>query len=135
NLEYECSLDGTPFAPCTSFAEYTDLELGEHDFEVRAEDGQGNLDPTPARHLWTIVAAEPDASAPETTIDSGPDLTTVSTDAELEFSSNEDDTTFECSLDGEAFVACTSPARYEGLAVGDHTFAVRSTDQSGNTDL
>ena len=47
-----------------------------HRFEVRAVDVSGNVDSTPATHTWT-VGAQPGGQAPETTIDSGPDLTTV----------------------------------------------------------
>ncbi|MGH9192454.1 MAG: right-handed parallel beta-helix repeat-containing protein [Acidimicrobiales bacterium] len=134
NLTFECSLDGAGFAPCTSPTEYTNLGVGGHTFEVRALDIQGNADPTPATHTWTIVEPPPDATPPETTIDSGPDLTTVSTDATFTFSANEEGATFECSLDGGAFEACTSPAEYSGLAVGDHTFAVQAVDAAGNVD-
>ncbi len=41
---------------------------------------------------------------------------------------------YECSLDDAAYAACTSPAAYTGLAAGDHTFSVRSTDAAGNVD-
>jgi CSLREA domain-containing protein len=134
NLTFECSLDGAGFAPCTSPAEYPGLAVDTHTFEVRAIDIQGNADPTPATHTWTIVEPPPDETAPDTTIDSGPDLTTVSTDATFTFSSDEDGVTFECSLDGDPFEACTSPAEYSGLAVGDRTFAVRAVDAAGNVD-
>ena len=42
---------------------------------------------------------------------------------------------FECSLDGERFVPCTSPQRYPGLGIGADTFAVRSIDVAGNVEL
>jgi uncharacterized delta-60 repeat protein len=52
---FECSLDATPFAICTSPALYAGLSLGPHVFDVRARDGAGNVDPTPASHTWNVV--------------------------------------------------------------------------------
>jgi len=134
SLTFECSLDGAAFEACESPAEYTDLSLGEHTFEVRTVDLQGNADPTPATHTWTIVEPDPDDTAPDTTIESGPDRTTVSTEASFTFSSDEEGVTFECSLDGAAFEACEAPAVYTGLVVDDHTFEVRAVDAAGNED-
>jgi hypothetical protein len=73
-------------------------------------------------------------SAPETTIDSGPTDPTVDTFASFAFSASESGATFECSLDGAAFVACASPQDYTGLVPGSHVFEVRATDAAGNTD-
>jgi hypothetical protein len=42
--------------------------------------------------------------------------------------------TFTCSLDGGAFSRCASPASYDGLGAGWHTFAVRAVDTAGNVD-
>jgi hypothetical protein len=44
---FECSLDGGPFAPCSSpFS--AKLRRGAHTLSARATDGAGNTDPTPA---------------------------------------------------------------------------------------
>jgi hypothetical protein len=58
----------------------------------------------------------------------------TSTSATFNFISSKANSTFECSLDGAAFTSCTSPKAYTGVSVGDHTFRVRATDASGNTD-
>jgi len=85
---------------------------------------------------------------PETTITSGPcgpiysggDIywlpcqPTTSTTATFAFTSSIANSTFECSLDSAAFTSCTSPQAYTGVSDGTHTFQVRATDASGNTD-
>ena len=75
-----------------------------------------------------------DAEAPQTTITNGPSGTTRSSSATFAFDSSESDSTFECSLNGSAFAACESPASFEDLPNGGHTFRVRATDAAGNTD-
>jgi hypothetical protein len=218
---FECSLDGAPFAACTSPAGYSALLDGSHTFAARATDPSGNMDPTAASWMWTVDTeppsapvimsppegtatssstvtlsgtAEPNATvevldgavgagtttadgtgswsreltgvsdgthsytsratdaagnqsepsntrtvvvdtqAPETTIDSGPSGTVTSASATFSFSASEAGSSFECSLDGAPFAACTSPTQYSGLAEGSHTFQVRATDPAGNTD-
>jgi hypothetical protein len=126
---FECRLDTGAFASCTTPASYSGLSAGSHTFHVRATDSLGNTDPTPATWTWTI-----DLTAPETTVDTGPDDPTNQSAAEFTFSSSEPGSGFECKLDGGAFTACSSPQSYSGLAPGSHTFAVRATDPAGNTD-
>jgi hypothetical protein len=58
---FTCSLDDQPFRPCASPHEYDDLGPGQHEFEVRATDSAGNVDPSPDVHRW--VAAGLDDSA------------------------------------------------------------------------
>ena len=41
---FECSLDGEPFASCSSPVEYSGLALGDHVFRVRATDARGNVE-------------------------------------------------------------------------------------------
>ena len=55
------------------------------------------------------------------------------TSASVSFSSPDSDIAgFECSLDGGAFAACTSPKAFTGLAAGAHTVVVRPIDKAGN---
>jgi hypothetical protein len=79
------------------------------------------------------AASPPPPAVPNTTITSGPaqGSTTTSTSASFEFTGTNSPTAFECKLDGGAFVACTSPQAYSGLAVGSHTFEVRAINAAG----
>jgi uncharacterized protein len=132
NLTFECKLDGGSFGPCTSPQNYSSLADGSHTFQVRAIDGAGNTDPTPASFTWTI-----DTIAPTTTINSNPSNPTNSTSASFSFSGTDAGTgvaSFECQLDGGGFATCTSPQSYSSLADGSHTFQVRAIDGAGNVD-
>lgn len=70
---FDCRLDAGAYQPCDSPMRFVDLAAGAHTLEVRAVDGSGNVDPTPASHAWTIVTPpsivpdvppSPDSSAP-----------------------------------------------------------------------
>ncbi len=129
---FECSLDAAAFSGCVSGVTYTGLSVSAHSFSVRAIGAAGSIDLTPATHAWTIVP--PDITPPDTTIDSSPS-TSTSTSATFTFSASEGGSTFQCSLDTAPYAACTSPRTYTGLSATAHTFAVKATDLSGNTDL
>ncbi|WP_284668648.1 Ig-like domain-containing protein [Myxococcus sp. SDU36] len=128
-VTYECSLDGAPFTACTDPVDFTGLDDGEHTLEVRAVDGDGNVDPTPATYTWTV-----DTTAPDTLIVTGPPLTDAPSTATFDFDSDESPVTYECSLDGAAHVPCTDPVTFTGLAEGSHTLSVRAVDAAGNVD-
>ena len=124
-----CKLDdAVEFTACQSPATFADLADGAHVLEIRAVDQAGNAGAA-ARYAWTI-----DTAAPATTIDAQPNATSAAREATFEFSADEAGTTFECRLDDAAFATCTSPATYNALGDGAHTFAVRATDAAGNSD-
>jgi glucose/arabinose dehydrogenase len=114
------TLGGTNYG----FASWSDGGAQSHD--IVASDA--------ATYTATYAAAPPDTTPPDTIIQSGPSGTIRQNNASFTFSSNEANSTFECKLDGGAFSACSSPKKYTKLAVGSHTFSVRATDASGNTD-
>ncbi len=54
---FECKLDVGAFAACSSPQTYSGLSETSHTFEVRAIDGIGQADPTPASRGWTVSTA------------------------------------------------------------------------------
>jgi hypothetical protein len=127
---YECRIDGAAFAACVSPQEYPALDAGPHNFEVKATDAAGNTS-APVSRGWKVVT-----EAPASTITARPPATTEATAATFEFTAAGSESPvsgYECSLDAAPFAPCTSPARFSGLATGPHSFAVRATDELGNS--
>ncbi len=107
----------------------TPLADGPYTVVATSADAAGNTSPG-SRPVRFIV----DTTAPDTTIVSGPSGETENPDATFDFSSNESNVTYECSLDGAAFTACSDPSTFAGVAEGDHTLQVRARDAAGNVD-
>lgn len=126
---YECKLGAmATWQTCTSpFTK--SFPAGANEVSVRAYDKAGNMSPE-ISYTWII-----DQSAPSVRIVSGPSPLTNQVMATLTFDGMDDGqpiTKFECSLDNAAFASCVSPAIYNGLSDGNHTFAVRGYDTVGN---
>jgi len=131
NPTFVCSIDGGAATPCASPFTTTSLAEGAHTLSVAAVDFGGNVDASPATRSFTI-----DTVAPNTTIDAGPPNggTTSDTTPTFGFTSSEEGSTFRCSIDGGAFVVCTSPLTTTALSSGSHTFTVVAVDSAGNVD-
>jgi len=131
HASFECAIDGAGFAPCQSGIEVGPLADGAHSFAVRARDLAGNVDASPALHVWVV-----DATPPDTLLLSGPSDTTNDHKATFMFVSPDagEGATFQCALAPDPFTACTSPHTLAGLEDGVRTFSVRAHDAAGNAD-
>jgi subtilisin-like proprotein convertase family protein len=85
---------------------------------------------------WSVIITGPtDRTPPQTTITKRPANTTTKQTATFGFSSSEPGSTFECRLDFNlGFSRCRSPLTVRRMYPGDHSFAVRARDRSGNVD-
>jgi hypothetical protein len=122
----ECRLDTARWRRCGNPKTYLGLALGRHVFRVRARAANGRRSSV-NRFTWTISETPP---PPPPTIESGPDGSTTSTDATFQFAVA-DGAAAECRLDGGAWLPCSSPVVYVGLAVGTHVFCVRAVAADG----
>ncbi|MBN8867752.1 MAG: cadherin-like domain-containing protein [Solirubrobacterales bacterium] len=125
---FECSFDGAAWDACTSPVDLSGLADGPHTFQVRAVNTAGTADATPA--AWHFVV---DTIAPDTTVTGNVPARTNQPLA-LTFSSNEDEVTFQCQVDGGSWAACDSPYTGAALTDGPHTLLVAAVDRAGNVD-
>jgi uncharacterized delta-60 repeat protein len=122
---FECKLDSGAVSQCTSPQTYSGLSDAAHTFSVYSVSASGAADPTPASYSWTVDAVPPDTSITSSTVVDG--SSTSAPSATFAFQSTDAQLTgFECSTDGGAFAACTSPVSLSALAQGAHSFAVRA---------
>jgi uncharacterized protein (TIGR03382 family) len=87
------------------------------------------VDPTPDTRTWVI-----DNGVPDTAIVTAPPNPSNDSTGDFTFSSPDATATFECSVDGGTFAACTSPFATSALIDGSHTLAVRARDAAANVD-
>lgn len=123
---FECDVDSGGWAPCAAPIEMSALADGLHTVDVRQTDAAGNTGGG-AHAEWVV-----DTEAPATPLlNSTPAMSTQDTTAGFGFA-GEPGGSFDCRLDSASFAPCANPKSYEDLLEGDHTFAVRQTDDAGN---
>ncbi len=133
---FECRIDTSPFASCSSPTTSAFLSDGSHTFEVRSTDAAGNAGPTATR-IFTV-----DATPPQTKLTKHPAkrvrTRTGAKRVRFEFSGSDNlpatgPLRFQCRLDGGSFVLCRSPFARK-VKLGHHQFSVRAIDAAGNVD-
>ena len=140
---FHCKLEknGNNFVPdddsweeCnTGKRDYYGLPEGTYRFRVSAQDAAGNVDPSPAEHVWVVGSA-----APVTTITNIEPSDTVTNQDQVEFEFEATVTsTFECKLEKsgtviEDWTDCSSKTKsYSSLDDGSYLFQVRATAAYG----
>ena len=136
------------WASCPSGGIAYNVGPGDYIFGVRAIDGAGNIDPSPAERYFFITSLEivpwepppAPASWPGSSYDPAPFLGidgpyTVRTRRNkvritFRFDPSEP-VAFECKLDRGPFNACASPFTTRRLGPGRHRLLVAATDESG----
>jgi hypothetical protein len=126
---YTCTLDGVTTA-CTSPKTYAGpLAVRTHAFKVTAK--YGAYKPSSASFSWTIDITPP--AVPTLTRTSPSSSPAASSTASFTLAdSSLDLASYQCSLDGASFTACTTPKALTGLGTGTHTFAAKAVDKAGN---
>ncbi|HEY0190012.1 MAG TPA: Ig-like domain-containing protein [Kofleriaceae bacterium] len=130
---FQCSVDGSAFAPCTGPFQIGPLALGSHTFAVRAT-VSGATDPTPATYNWRVndtpVAKDDTASTTRNMAVTIPVLINDTGLGDLPL----DVTT---TMPGHGTVTVTADHRvsYTPAAgyVGDDTFSYTVADEDGQT--
>lgn len=132
---FQCQVDASTSAACTSPVAYSGLAQGEHVFKMTVTDRAGNrIDKT---YTWQV-----DSLPPAVNFTTQPAVLSRVDDVLLAFNTTDTNGSggngsgvngFTCQLDGSAPAACTSPMSFSDLADGSHTFTVTAMDRAGNT--
>lgn len=123
-----CSLDGAASVNCSQLTfSYLSLSQGLHTLRLNLVDfAENRLEKT---YQWTVDTLRPTVSLLET-----PAANSNQNQAQFLFSGLNYHS-FECSLDGSTYSACSSPKVISGLETGAHTFRVRALRNNGNISV
>ena len=119
---------------CNATESLSGLSSGGTTLYVQATDAAGNQSLSVSK-TWAVVADSPTTvinyRTPTTTVGSYPLGVLRVGNGEFRFLVDDPLATTECKIDDEPWAECTSPYSYSGLGYGDHTFAVRATNDVG----
>ncbi|WP_400193054.1 Ig-like domain-containing protein [Hymenobacter sp. B81] len=135
-VSYQASLDGSAFTSATDPVTFSGLADGLHTLAVRAIDGAGNVDATPATYSWTI-----DAVAPAAPVAIAPANGSITGDNTPAYSgTGEPGSTVTVIVDGISVGTTTANGAgnwvftpVTPLAEGSHTVRATAADAAGNT--
>ena len=103
--------------------------------DITTSDRSGVVCGEPGSLSPFVIATATAAVVPDTFIDFGPAISTVSVDADFSFSSNDPLATFECALDDPAdWGSCQPTSTFSGLTTGEHVLMVRAKSTLGVFD-
>lgn len=127
---FACSIDGREFEDCSARYFVGPLSNQAHNLRVRATDRVGNpVDLSPAVRDWTVDDQDPPNTRIIKPVPSRVERPAVS----IEFEADEPRVTFQCKLDDDPFVECSSPWSRQ-VAGGRHSIRIRATDIAGNVE-
>jgi hypothetical protein len=128
-MTYQCSLDSSPWTPCSSPFNAANHRAGDHTLIVRGIDPEGNIDPSPASVTWVL-----DLTRPETVITWHSRRASRRGRIGLRFKGIDPGGmgSFQCRVDHGRWRPCGSPYTTPALHRGHHTVFVRAIDRAGN---
>lgn len=144
-VRIECSFNQAAYATCSSPVEYKDLAAGNYSLLIRATDGAGNGDLSPAVATWGVDTVSPSAgtvnvsnTATATHVDSPFDLSTNFSESGsgidlCEYCKSTDGT---CDSEWTAATFLGGTCSWTGLTCTDAqslTLNMRARDKKGNT--
>ncbi len=124
---FKCSLNGGTYSACTSPQVYTGLGAGTRQFNVESVDPAGNISLMTGSASWTV-----DLTPPVTTITTSVDK--AQSTVAVTLSSTISGSTFQCSVDQQAYSSCKPSFTLRPPGVGENTLAVKATSPAGNVE-
>jgi hypothetical protein len=124
---FKCSLNGGAYAACTSPQVYSGLGAGTRQFNVESVDPAGNTSLMTGSASWTV-----DLTPPVTTISTSVDK--AHSTVAVTLSSTVSGSTFQCSVDQQAYSSCKPSFTLTPPAVGQNTLAVKATSPAANVE-